>query len=286
MPTGREGAAGSFIGPLFFVSHGFSPFIGDSTNMEVYNPLLDTWTALAPAVVPRSELVGETALGLHYAIGGRSNVGCSPTFVAGAVCDTVEIYNPALNLWTAGAPMPNPRAGAGAAEVNGLIYIIGGRDCGTPYCGTPANAWNDLQIYNPVTNTWAIGPPMPTARMDVYSVTHLGDLIYVAGGYDGVAELATVEIFDTATSVWLPGVAMPTARSNAVAGVCEGHIYVIGGTISGGINVATVEEYDPATATWTAAPSLPAPASELASSHVSGANAIGLPLVMATGSGI
>lgn len=274
---GSEGAAGSFIGGRFYVSHGFVPGIGDSTENNVYDPVSDTWTPLPQPNVPRSELAGVAAddgTGLkHYAIGGRGPL-CPPT----GVCDAVEIYDPATATWTTGAPMPTPRAGLGAAAIGSLVYVVGGRACGSPYCGPPLNT---LEIYVAPLNLWLPGAPMPVAVLDIYSVTALGGRIYVIGGHDGSAEVATMQIYDPALGVWSLGAPMPTKRSNAIAGVCDGHIYVIGGTNGGGTNLATVEEYDPATGAWNVAPSLPSPASELANGAVTGPD-----LIMATGSGM
>lgn len=275
---GREGAAGSFIAGKFYVSHGYTSAGGDSTITAVYDPVLNTWTTLAPASVARSELAGAAAFDgvsvKHYAIGGRG-----PACIT--VCTTLEIYDPITNTWALGAAMPTARAGLGAATVNNLIYAIGGRTGGAPYSGA---ALTTLEIYDPVTNTWVAGPPMPTARMDIYSVTPVGTLIYVIGGDTGPGptELGTMDIYDTVTSTWLPpGPPMPTPRANAIAGVCLGQIFVIGGTVSGGTDVATVEQYDPSSATWSPAPALPAVGSEFAASSVTGPN-----LIMATGSGI
>jgi hypothetical protein len=270
---GREGAAGSFINGLFYVTHGFSA--GDTALASVYSPLLDTWVSLPAATVARSELTGAAAADStgavkHYAIGGRG-AACAP------VCNTVEIFNPITNSWSLGAPMPTARAGLGSAVVNNLIYVVGGRTCGTPYCGAPLA---NLEIYNPVTNTWAIGTPMPTPRMDIYAVTALGSKIYILGGDTGGVDLASVDIYDTGSGVWSAGVPMPTARANAVAGTCSGHIFVIGGTVAG-TDIAIVEGFDPATNTWSTQPPMPTVGSELAASAATGPN-----LIMATGSGI
>lgn len=272
---GSEGAAGSFIGGKFYVSHGFVPGIGDSTENNVYDPIANIWTPLPQPNVPRSELVGVAAddgTGMkHYAIGGRGPA-CPPA----GVCADVEIYHPTLGVWTPGAAMPTPRAGLGAAAIGNLVYVVGGRACPAPYCG-PGLA--TLEIYVTTLNVWLPGPPMPVAVGDVYSVTALGGRVYVIGGFTGVGEVNTMQVYDPVTATWALGAPMPTKRSNAIAGVCDGHIYVIGGTV-GGVNLATVEEYDPATGLWNAAPPLPAPASELASAAVTGPN-----LIMATGTG-
>lgn len=272
MPVGREGAAGAFIDGKFYVSHGYSS--ADGTDNAVYDPVADTWAPLAPATVPRSELAGAAVGGKLYAIGGRDPTGFCPT----SVCDVVEIYDVATDSWSFGAPMPTPRAGLGLAVVADKIYAVGGRDGAIPGSGSPLAA---LEIYDPATDSWSAGPPMPTPRMDVYSTTVLDGKVWVIGGFDpAVGDLATVEIFDPATGTWSAGPPVPTARSNAIAGVCDGHIFMIGGTI-GFSNTDVVEQFEPATGTWEPAPPMPMPGSEIASTGVSGPG-----LIMATGSGI
>ena len=68
-----------------------------------------------------------------FAIGGYDGVGD---------LSTVEEYNPDTNTWSSKASMPTARAGLAVAEVDGMIYAIGGDD------GT-------VEVYNPATNTWS-----------------------------------------------------------------------------------------------------------------------------------
>jgi len=283
---GREGAAGAFVNGVFIMSHGYA---GGTDTTDAYVILPTGLQAPLPsAAVARSELVGAAAqVGpnpatdtRYYAIGGRG--GACP----GSVCSTVEIFNPVTLTWAFGAPMPTARAGIGAATIGNLIYVVGGRTCGTPACGAPLAT---LEVYDPVANTWAAGPPMPKAVMDVYSTTSIGCDLFVVGGHDGFSDVATTQQFDTCTGAWSILAPMPTARSNAIAGVCEGHIFVIGGTVSG-VDVSTVETLEPSPfpGVWATAPSLPTPASEMAAGAVSWpATSPGQPgKILAVGSGI
>ena len=43
------------------------------------------------------------------------------------------------------------------------------------------DVYNRVDVYNPVTNTWRAGPPMPTARHGIFPVLD-GTRIHVAGG--------------------------------------------------------------------------------------------------------
>ena len=58
--------------------------------------------------------------------------------------------------WTAKAPIPLPRCGAGAATVNSHLYIVGGGPDST--CQAPST--DTVQIYDPALDMWLPGPPM------------------------------------------------------------------------------------------------------------------------------
>ena len=42
------------------------------------------------------------------------------------IVSAVEMYDPALDRWTAKAPMPTPRHGIGAVALGGRVYVPGG----------------------------------------------------------------------------------------------------------------------------------------------------------------
>jgi hypothetical protein len=53
-----------------------------------------------------------------------------------------------------------------------------------------------VDIYNPLTNTWRLGPPMPTARHGIFPLYYAGR-IYVAGGgiHSGGSQSTVLEIY-------------------------------------------------------------------------------------------
>jgi len=54
------------------------------------------------------------------------------------------------------APLSSLRGGAGAAVVNGFIYVIGGFD--------GKDCLNTVEKFDPLTNEWHPAPPMLKAR--------------------------------------------------------------------------------------------------------------------------
>jgi N-acetylneuraminic acid mutarotase len=65
----------------------------------------------------------------------------------------LDIYNPATNTWTSGAPLPNVHSGGVGVVLAGQLYVIGG------FTG-------EVVAYNPNTNRWVKKAPfpVPTAR--------------------------------------------------------------------------------------------------------------------------
>jgi kelch-like protein 8 len=55
-----------------------------------------------------------------YAVGGNDGA---------TSLDSCERYDPLLNKWVYIQPMSRRRAGAGMAELNGKLYVVGEYDC-------------------------------------------------------------------------------------------------------------------------------------------------------------
>ena len=239
LPEVREGAAGAAINGLVYVMKGYS--FGDTGDVRIYNPATNIWTNGNPSFNIGSEFYQGVAVnGKAYVIGGR------PVFTIGSL---VDVYNPATNFWSQGAPMPTPRAGHATVVVNGLIYVIGGRNGGAPFEGLVLST---VEAYNPATNSWSTAPSMPTPRSDLAAAV-VGGLIYAIGGWNGISTVGTVEAFNPATGAWTEKTPMPTPRGTLGAGVCgsQGTIRAIGGAAGfGNSTLATNEAYNPVTNSW------------------------------------
>ena len=107
-------------------------------NAFEYDPVSDSWKALAPMPTKRGAAVAATVGGKMYVIGGATtapgatNPAIHPT-VAQRVLSTVEEYDPAANTWRTRSPMPTPRNHTAAGVVDGKIYVIGGPDWSRVY---------------------------------------------------------------------------------------------------------------------------------------------------------
>jgi hypothetical protein len=107
-----------------------------------------------------------------------------------------------------------------AVFYNGEFYVLGGETLDGSGA-TPANVYNRVDIYDPGSNTWRLGPVMATARHGIFPVLHAGR-IYIAGGgvQAGGSQSATLEIYNA-----LPadlGAAVRSSFRRAAYPVAEG----------------------------------------------------------------
>jgi N-acetylneuraminic acid mutarotase len=134
--------------------------------------------------------------------------------------------------------------------MNGKLYVVGG------WNGT--NALGTLEVYDPLTNTWATGfAPLPTPRF-AFSVGVVGDTLYTVGGYDSNtgAIFTTVEAYDRLTDTWSTKASLPVKNYNNSVQVLNGILYSIGGGGYNGDVVNTVFAYDPSSNSWSTQPSM------------------------------
>lgn len=250
MPTRRWELSTCVVDGKIYAIGGAGPVYQALHSVEVYDPATDTWTAKSEMPTARQGLSTSVVNGKIYAIGGGASSSSSYTRVE--TFSTVEEYNPATNTWTTKSPMPTSRGFHSANVVDGKIYIIGGSQASGPNHKRVLT----VEVYDPVTDTWAQKDDMPAPRAAGFSSVVDGK-IYVIGGYMGAQR---VDEYDPATDTWTTKSEMPTARHALSTSALDGKIYAIGGYVpgvAGHPGVATVEVYDPATDTWITAPDMP-----------------------------
>jgi N-acetylneuraminic acid mutarotase len=173
---------------------------------------------------------------------------------------------PNTGAWSQLAPMLQPRSEMAIAELGGKIYVIGGYPPGR----IPSNV---VQVYDPATNSWTLGPPTPVPLHHSHAVAVNNRLFLIGGEFDGAGTgrppvyLNTVYELNVAAGAWLPRAPMPTNRSGGGLGVIDGKIYGGGGRPPRGNDFAV---YDPAADRWTVLPMLPTGRNHLAVDAIAG----------------
>jgi N-acetylneuraminic acid mutarotase len=165
--------------------------------------------------------------------------------------------------WRVRAPVPIPTAFAAVAYGrDGRVYVFGGQAMSDDHRMLAAP-----QIFDPETNAWSEGAPIPAAVSEPGAAVGAGGRIYVIGGNlpgPGRHASAANYEYDPATNSWRARAPMPSPRAAlAVVAAKDSHgrtlLYALGGRdfIDPHNGLSTVEAYDPATDTWSRVASMP-----------------------------
>jgi plastocyanin/N-acetylneuraminic acid mutarotase len=143
--------------------------------------------------------------GIMYAptctINGIIYVGGASDFQGATVVDTTNSFSfdPVANTIGTIAPIPRATGETRGLNLNGKMYVMGG--------GRVApNPSNEVDIYDPVTNSWTTGDPFTNARRNFPTDTDGTTRIVLSGGYDidGATPLMSTEVFCVAGATPTP----------------------------------------------------------------------------------
>lgn len=171
MPIRMVAGAAITVGEYIYLIGGLSHSTSEDLfrgAVQRYDPQQDQWEIVSnlPVVVNHCALVyldGEI-----YVIGGRD---------ASTDYGLVQIYNPTANSWREGPPLQRPRAGHAAVVVNDVIYVLGGERINSE----DFSVLDSVEVFDPSTETWSYGVPMPLGLHGVPAVVIEGT-IFVVGG--------------------------------------------------------------------------------------------------------
>ena len=221
--------AGTFL-PGGFAVHGNKLYIIGSFNANAVPPVVTNqvwqfdptaavgskWLARANFPVARGYVPAATIGNFIYTAGG-SNL--DP---GGLLIDTAESfrYDPVADVWTPITNIPRATGETRAVVMNGQMWVLGGGR-------TAPNPSNQVNVYDPVANSWSLGAPFTTGRRNFPADSNGTDRIFLVGGYDtsGTTLLNTMEIFGTGgacpsptPSATIPPPENPDPNANSAAG--------------------------------------------------------------------
>ena len=143
-------------------------------------------------------------------IGSLIYTGGGADITGGALTDTTNsfVYDPVADSIDRIADIPRPTSNTRAVNFCNQMYVLGGG------FNTPSN---EVDIYDPVSNTWSLGIPFAIAGRNFAADTDGTNNIWKAGGYadDGATIIATTEIFNCPVSPC--GTPSPTPTATATA---------------------------------------------------------------------
>ncbi len=241
MPTARSGFAIASYNNQIYVIGGS---VGDTFtgNVEVYDPVTDTWQTKASMPTPRADLCANVVNGKIYLIGGKTYSSTAPYYRQTAIN---EVYDPATNTWSTNASMPTAVQGYASAVIDSKIYIIGG----TRQSALGSESFTSAnQIYDTQTDTWTNGKSMnqPTSYGAATATTGFmaPTKIFYFGGYMGSTFSNKTQVFDLEKNSWTNGPEMPTPRAYLGVAVINDIIYAVGG-FDGANWLNSNEQYKP-----------------------------------------
>jgi N-acetylneuraminic acid mutarotase len=175
------GAAAAIDGKLWVLATpaGEGGHYTTPTRLFRYDPATDTWSEREPAPHPHHLAAAGVINGKIYLAGGMTNTlqndvtyQDEPEPLA-----TLDVYDPATNVWTTKRSMPTARYAAGGGVIDGKLYVAGGM-------GIDRSAVAAMEMYDPAANTWAARAKMLTPRQGAGAAV-VGGLLHVMGGTGG-----------------------------------------------------------------------------------------------------
>jgi len=215
------------------------------------------WVDPVPRLVRQASVTATAPDGKIYHVGGlgyplqRSERDPRGTH-KWSLLAAMEVFDPATHTWTERAPMQRARQlFAGTFGRDGRLYVFGGYGHAGSVRASDSdseerfleaakemkflgrNALTSTEIYDPATDTWIAGAPMPYGRNAMGAALGADGRIYVVGGavsYSSPVPRADVFVYDPAKDRWEIGPRLRRRRyHHAVTVDPKGRIYAIGG---------------------------------------------------------
>jgi N-acetylneuraminic acid mutarotase len=180
---------------------------GQGTNqIWEFTPSPAAWVQKATVLPVPLGYIPTTTIGSLIYTGGGSDI------TAGLLTDTTNsfVYNPVADTISTIAAIPRATGETRALNFCNKMYVMGGGR-------TAPNPSNEVDVYDPGSNTWSTDLPFATARRNFPTDTNGTDHIWLSGGYasDGVTVLDSMEIFSCPVSPCGSPSPTPTATATA-----------------------------------------------------------------------
>jgi len=224
MLSTRSGAtAAESGGKLYVIGGQANGGTAPSKLVEAYDPVANTWTAVAGLGTARWYAGAAAIAGKLYVVGGCANAVCSSNVA------TVEVYDPSATTpaWTTVSNTGlTPRNNVATGVIGGKLYVAGGYD----NSGNPSNV---LEVYDPASNTWSSLAAMPGILQPTGAA--INGKFYVLGASSAFAT------YDPGSNSWTNLTGINAFGGGAAA--LNNILYVVVGQ--------SVFAYNPTSNTWT-----------------------------------
>jgi hypothetical protein len=205
-------------------------FVGKEA-VQVYDPLTDAW-----------ELIKTTGLTGDHTTGGSVILGDCIYIIYG--WSNAVFYNISENRFVEFERSSHSRTDIAVGELNGLIYVSGGRFASDP------TSLEFVEVYDPETKIWSEVASMNIGRKR-HEMINLYGYLYAIGGEIGESFIETtksVERYNSTTNTW-EIINVPTySYSNFGAVATDNHNFVV--------THFTTEVYNASSGKWLRGPDL------------------------------
>lgn len=172
LPNGKVLITGNGVSAGVSVAELYDP----ASNSMSERPLNDYRTDATAALLPSGKVLIAGGLGAPGQV---------------TPLETTEIYDPAQGAFVDGPSMSAGLYGATAVlNANGRVLIIGGVSGGNSIVFL-----NEVEIYDPSTNSFSQGASMSDSRLAPTATLLPNGSVFIAGGFDGTNSLASTEIY-------------------------------------------------------------------------------------------
>ena len=138
--------------------------------LDEFDPDTGTWTQLADAPRIRDHHQAAIVNDKMYVIGGRDTATS-----LNAVIQPVDVYDFNTSSWsTIPTLLPTGRSGCAVVTFEGEIYVMGGES-------SQFQSHVEVEVLNPITNTWRTNPPMNLGRHGIQAVVNANSIYVIAG---------------------------------------------------------------------------------------------------------
>jgi hypothetical protein len=235
LPAARQGCGMAALAGQLYACGGLG---GEGTRdgaTLAYDPAADEWRQRRPMPTPRSDLAAAAAGGGLYATGGLRD-----SWLGTSISRHHEVYDPERDVWTAARPLPEGRAGLGAAVLGDRIHVAGG--LGPTFFGLGRALRGSHLSYSPIADRWqSERAPLPAPRAAAGVAASAGRL-YLIGGRGPAGDLAEVDEYDPAFASWTPRAPLPRPLAGPAAAALGGTLYVTGG--ASGPDSPTIQHHE------------------------------------------
>jgi len=134
--------------------------------------------------------------------------------------------------WSEAAPCPVARFEAFGVVIHDELWVMGG------FLSTKLDVTKRVDIYDPRTNRWRVGPELPGAETHAGVVNVGEDDFVLVGGFAGnvLNRITTAGVWrwNGATTAWSSGPDLPTPRAAVAAAIIGTRIHAAGGLAANG----------------------------------------------------